>query len=407
MVKLIRSNTWTGHSSCPIDSYTVNGVLQLTKLHYQMKSDKLFDTYTFSHPPKPFTKLEFVVLNPSVYGQFRGVVKEITYAQAKGAQQMLNNWLAGKAGCIANVDLGEPWEKRVQSKTVTFKGGQEEFLFNLSNTYGHGIQKTTSKEAKGLKESGFYILNIDGGALAVYNPDNNVQYYLQRFVIPSLETPALHHMNQVLDKIIGPPISVEAYGTHIGTDKAALLNPLIKEGYVGERLGNELRLYKVIDEGKVVIVQYHLETGVIVVTSIGGVNVTNFLGLQWVKQHSNQLFSQYLVSTGLNTTVPTYAYETPTPLSYILGGVRQEGTTQNYQAMGNFGFALATEATVSALAPLIGYIFKLEGNTLKIFMLVDCLCDTENLFTYHLVQLDSSIAYFCGTCDHKMLIENL
>lgn len=415
MVHTIRSNAWYSKQSHPIDSYTIRGLLQLTGLTYQPpKSDKMFDVYTFDKPPHPFSKLEFVVVNPSVYGQFRGEVGDIEYAQAKGAQQMLNNWLAGKAGAIANIDVGEPWEKIVKSKTVTFKGGVDEFLFNLTNTYGRGIQSATPQMTKGLTESGFCPINVDDGALVVYMPNKN-QYYLQKSILPTLRNAVQGYMNSVLDKITVPPFSVEAYGAFIGQHKSKLLSPLVKEGYAVQRVGNELRMYKTMGEGKAVIVQYHLETGVIVVTSIGerqsggiiGVDVHNFLGLTWSKQDSNQLFSQYVVGTGLNTSVPTYAFETPTPLSYIMAGVKQEGLIESYQASGNFGIALATENTVSALPPIIGYIFKMDGTTLKIFMIVSCICDTEKLFSYHLIQLDSAIAYFCGTCTHKVYIENI
>ena len=399
---VLRSNAWISKATCPIDSYTVSQVLQLTGKTYTLKSEKLFDTYTVESPPHPFTKLEFVIFNPSTYGQFRGdVPKDLAYAQAKAAQQMLNNWLNGKAGCILNSPLGEPWEHIVRSETVNYNGTHEEFLFNLANTYGHGIQMVNQNNVKGLVDDGLTELNVEDGLLLVYMPNPN-QYYLQKFIIPSLTQSLKTHMNNVLQNITGPDFSV------IGPDKAKLLEPLLKECYSLERLGNELRLYKVVDEGKAVLVQYNLASGVIIVTSIGGVDVKGFLGLvEWVKQDTNRLFPRYVIGTGLDTKVPTYAYNTPTSMSYILTGLKQKGLINGYQSIGNFGFALAPEAAVSALSPLIGYMFKLEGVTLKIFMVVSCICDTENLFSYHLLELDAAISYFCGTCSHKAILENV
>ena len=132
-----------------------------------------------------------------------------------------------------------------------------------------------------------------------------------------------------------------------------------------------------------------------------------FWGWIWKNRIPFQLFSQYAIGKGLDTDVPTYAYDTPTPLSYFLGGVRQNGSIRDYQCVDKFGMGLATEKTVAALPPLIGYVFKLEGDVLKIFMIVSCLCDTENLFSYHLMELESSIAHFAGKCDHEAVLANV
>lgn len=409
----IRSNVWQNTPSCPINDYSIQQLLMVTgKSYTKDDTNPLFVSYVFDAPPLPFSKLELAVLKPNVYAQFRGKVHEIPYPQAKQAQQILNNWLAGVGGiggsseCIGNVPLAKPWEKLVTSKTVRFEGGSRKFLYNLTNAYGHGIEALNDNMVQKLTQNLYYSLNVEDGALVVNMPNPN-NFYLTRFTLPSLEKSVKAHMDAILQEITGPEISIQAYGTYIGQHKASMLHPLIDQGYSFQRVENELRAFKVVDEGKAVIVQYHIGSGVLIVTSVGGVPIQNFLGLKLEEQNTNRLFSQYVLGEGMKTDVPTYAYETPTPLSYMMGGVKQGESIESYQTMGNFGVGLAVEKTIAALPPLIGYIFKLEGNTLKIFMIVSCLCDTERLFSYHLVELESSVAYFAGSCSHKTILQNI
>ena len=404
----IKSNVWSSAPSCPINENTIQGLLQLTGLEYELKPDTNRDVFTLKTPPSPFSELEWIVNKfATQQGQFVGKVGEVDYAQAKSAQQRMNNWLAGKVGCVRHVDLGEPWEKTVQSKMVTFRKSVREFLFNLTTTYGHGIEKATPHMVQQLQDVGVLSLNVDDGALVLLHMPAQHQYYLQKSILSSLKGVVHDYMDSILDKIAGPVFSIESFGTFIGQNKSELLQPLIRKGYAVQRIGNELRLYKVMSEGKAILVQYHLESGVILWTDIGGVKPDHFLGLEWIKQDANRLFSQSVVSTGLNTKVPAYAYDTPTPLSYILAGVKQAGLIESYQVHGNFGVSLATANTISALSPAIGYIFNMEETTLKIYILVSCMCDTDKLFSHHLIQLDASIAYFCGTCNHQVFIENI